>query len=243
MLFAGGGDVTFYFDFRTRSRSREMPSEVVQQAKQRRKALANNPLRKLTEENLAREDRLEALRERDKLEPKQPPSDPSFGRGRRAAEDDKASAMQKLQSRQANAEMAKDANLSRQLSLALRPRSLPELLAAGRALQVDLPTHPELVWMVDLVLCGDYIPIGWEKVQPGQEGSGGDQHDSELAAMPLEWRWQPGGAQYCAGAGADKQHYFNTLSRLRVDQHPVLGYVRSVKKTCVPKERPRGAGR
>ena len=28
MLFAGGGDLTFFFDFRTQARSREMPSEI-----------------------------------------------------------------------------------------------------------------------------------------------------------------------------------------------------------------------
>ena len=131
--------------------------------------------------------------------------------------------------------MSKGATLARQFSLALRPRPLPELLAAGRTLQVgmptpaqspieqpcpplpptnptppqpdpsppeaypapprayaweqvdpnpnptpnpnpypnpnpnpnphqvDLPACPELSWMIDLVLCNDYIPIGWEQ--------------------------------------------------------------------------------
>ena len=71
--------------------------------------------------------------------------------------------------------------------------------------------------MIDLVLCGDYIPIGWERlvrkrvaVSLGESG--------ELETMPYEWKWQPGGQQFGAGAGADRQHYFNTLSRLNVDQ-------------------------
>ena len=43
------------------------------------------------------------------------------------------------QARQACAEMSKGATLTRQFSLALRPRPLPELLQAGRTLQADLP--------------------------------------------------------------------------------------------------------
>ena len=43
---------------------------------------------------------------------------------------------------------------------------------------------------------------------------------AELETMPFEWKWQPGGQQFGAGAGADRQLYFNTLSRLNVDQQP-----------------------
>ena len=71
------------------------------------------------------------------------------------------------QARTACADMSKGATLARQLALALRPRPLPELLAAGRTLQVDLPAYPELTWMIDLVLCNDYIPIGWEQAMHG----------------------------------------------------------------------------
>ena len=63
--------------------------------------------------------------------------------------------------------MSKGATLARQFSLGLRPRPLPELLAAGRTLQVDLSAYPELTWMIDLVLCNDYIPIGWEQAMHG----------------------------------------------------------------------------
>ena len=38
----------------------------------------------------------------------------------------------------------------------------------------------------------------------------------------------------------ERQHYFNSLSRLHADQHPVLGYVRSTRKLCLPEEAMRG---
>ena len=38
----------------------------------------------------------------------------------------------------------------------------------------------------------------------------------------------------------ERQRYFNSLSRLHADQHPVLGYVRSTRKLCLPEEAMRG---
>ena len=49
MLFAGGGDLTFFFDFRTQQRSREMPPEVTGSisnlAQTKRRARASSPLK------------------------------------------------------------------------------------------------------------------------------------------------------------------------------------------------------
>ena len=70
-------------------------------------------------------------------------------------------------------------------------------------------------------------------------GNNPDEEPS-LDILPPEWRWQEGGAQHGAGKGAERQHYFNRLSRLHTDQHPVLGYVRSTKKLCLPEEAARG---
>ena len=99
--------------------------------------------------------------------------------------------------------------------------------------------------MIDLVLCNDYIPIGWEQASAAHKAAillAGNNPDEEpsLDILPPEWRWQQGGAQHGAGKGAERQHYFNSLSRLHTDQHPVLGYVRSTKKLCLPEEAARG---
>ena len=56
------------------------------------------------------------------------------------------------------------AGVVRRTALALRPRSLPELMVAARMLQVDLVGDPGLLWLVDLCLACDYLPCGWESV-------------------------------------------------------------------------------
>ena len=49
MLFAGGGDLTFFFDFRTQQRSREMPSEITGSiSNTTRQKRASSPLKVLT---------------------------------------------------------------------------------------------------------------------------------------------------------------------------------------------------
>ena len=49
---------------------------------------------------------------------------------------------------------------------------------------------------------------------------------------PTPHRARPRCTRYAYGAGvaAQKQPYFNTLSSMHTDQHPVLGFVRSCKK-------------
>jgi len=221
MLFAGGGDLTFFFDFRTQQRSREMPSEItgsVSNLAQKRRA--SSPLKG------ARRQSVTVVKPQASLVA--------------LAKEEEINSAQRLQARTACADMSKGATLARQLALALRPRPLPELLAAGRTLQVDLPAYPELTWMIDLVLCNDYIPIGWEQAKAGWLAGNDPDEESSLDLLPPEWRWQSGGAQHGAGKGAERQHYFNSLSRLHADQHPVLGYVRSTRKLCLPEEATRG---
>ena len=225
MLFAGGGDLAFFFDFRTQQRSREMPSEITNSASSLATRRANSPLKG------ARRKGVSVARPHGSLVA--------------LAKEEEINSAQRLQARTACAAMRKGAMLARQFSLALRPRPLPELLAAGRTLQVDLAAYPELTWMIDLVLCNDYLPIGWEEASAAHKAAillAGNNPDEEpsLDILPPEWRWQQGGAQHGAGKGAERQHYFNSLSRLHTDQHPVLGYVRSTKKLCLPEEAARG---
>lgn len=135
--------------------------------------------------------------------------------------------------------------LARQHSLALRPRSLPDLMSAGRALQLNLAEHPDMAWLITLVLCCDYLPIGWADAQLGANASvdhttqGLPRFDVSRGLVPEEWLWSPGGAAYGAGTGARPMQVFNTLSRMHCDQHPVLGFVRSSKKVVLPNDKRR----
>jgi hypothetical protein len=62
------------------------------------------------------------------------------------------------------ASLRSHAGVVRRTALAVRPRSLPELMVAARMLQIDLVADPGLLWLVDLCLACDYLPCGWEGV-------------------------------------------------------------------------------
>ena len=65
-----------------------------------------------------------------------------------------------------------------------------------------------------------------------------DKPDLSHGKAPTEWLWQPGGLANGAGAGARRQFYYNSLSQMHIDQHPMLGFVRSSKKVVMPVEAP-----
>ncbi|KAL3893811.1 MAG: hypothetical protein SGPRY_013991 [Prymnesium sp.] len=46
------------------------------------------------------------------------------------------------------------------IALMNRPRGLPEVLIASRALEIDLLKHPMHLWMVDCVLACAFLPAG-----------------------------------------------------------------------------------
>ena len=258
MLFSGAGDVTYYYCFRTHSRSREMPVETLL-AKQDTRARLNGgrkqPLmgvgRPLSGESSRgppgaktgqRKSHFKKVGSNER-QGEGEPRKPIPGQRRRRSSIgpprlvDERSASQRRQAHQAAGEMKGASTLARQHSLALRPRSLPDLMSAGRALQLNLSEHPDMAWLITLVLCCDYLPIGWADAQLGAANASVDHRsDVSRGLVPEEWLWSPGGAAYGAGVGTRPMQVFNTLSRMHCDQHPVLGFVRSSKKVVLPND-------
>lgn len=212
MLFSGVGDVTYYYCFRTHTRSREMPVETLmaqQDARERLEGKRKHTL-DMNKSELQTLMGVAAPRRASVACDDKPPSGNSnheppgktgqrkshfkkVGSNERQGEGeprkpipgqrrrrssigtprlvDERSANQRRHAHQAAGEMKGASTLARQHSLALRPRSLPDLMSAGRALRLNLAEHPEMAWLIALVLCCDYMPIGWTEGQLGAHSS------------------------------------------------------------------------
>jgi hypothetical protein len=98
----------------------------------------------------------------------------------------------------------------RKASLALRPRSLPEILVAARMLHVDLVVQPQLVWLVDLALSCDYLPAAWEVVPPELMASLSTGREKQSDAMASVIKGMGDDEQLHAGGGGSAHHSAKT---------------------------------
>jgi len=155
----------------------------------------------------------------------------------------------KALTKEQQASLRAQASVVRKSALALRPRTLPEVMVAARMLNVDLVANPTMLWVVDLCLACDYLPVGWSPVRRekmvempkaaadsgiGHLLSGGVAMDDGSDAMkadsapsvtwlpPLERLW------HIATTGQPPPQYIHRMCALTTERHPLSGFVRMV---------------
>ena len=129
----------------------------------------------------------------------------------------------------------------------LRPRSLVELMIAARQFNVDLVMQPSLVWVVDLCLACDYLPVGWSPVPREEMSEMAHSHNrSEIEMHGLlsnrigeaaksykqarEVTWLPPleRLRHVATTGAAPPQYSHHMCSIITERHPLSGFVRTV---------------
>jgi len=145
------------------------------------------------------------------------------------------------------AALRSQASVVRRTALALRPRALPELMVAARKLNVDLVEQPHMVWLVDLCLACDYLPVGWSCVPREQMSEMAHKHDDDEITLnavlssgkdeqskashhvnkvtklpPLERLW------HVATTGVAPPQYEFRMCTFTTERHPLSGFVRMV---------------
>ena len=166
-LFAGEGDVLYFYNFSTRHRSRELPPELMAQkanreaeaagtkeakAELQKKKSANLSGGKPTSQEAAqlRKDfalgRPIASKTKKASAPEAAPAAAAAG----------STAHAKATAKKNAADLTSRAKAWRHVSLELRPRPLPELLVAAGRFDVDVFAMPAMLWLVDAIVASDY---------------------------------------------------------------------------------------
>ena len=241
MLFAipeGEGDNSFtFYNFATRQHvgGRKLPAEAV--AEQAARRPPPPPPKKTAHKATAASINAQADGQKVKS----------------AAEKDKEAARRKAEraiapklfTKEQLAALRAQASTVRKTALSLRPRALPELLVAARMFSVDLVQSPSDVWLVDLCLACDHLPVGWSPVprefmskmahkhnkeEIMEEAANSSMKEVELAERhvrsvtwlpPLERLW------HVATTGQAPSQYSHHSTSLTTERHPLSGFVRS----------------
>ena len=135
----------------------------------------------------------------------------------------------------------------RNIALSLRPRALPEIMVAARQFGVDLVANPSLVWLVDLCLACDYLPVGWSGVPKEDMSELAASHDRKYIEMKgylsskrgeaakaakhaRDVTWLPPleRLRHVATTGAAPPQFSHHMCSLVTERHPLSGFVRTV---------------
>jgi len=224
MLFAGDGDTTYFYNFKTRQQQtgRKLPAEVLQEITCK-KAPPPKKKRDLTTATVAttvnRHDPVAAAREKQRVGHR-----PAVSHSRQ----EKARLAQTVLSREEWAVIKASSMDCRRTALMLRPRGLPEILVACRFMGIDVVSEPSLVWLIDCVLACDYLPVG---TQPYDDSIVSRDAEYSRAADPrLEKKQEMSALEklwHLARNGQAPPVYENWLSDTLTEVHPMRSFVKA----------------
>jgi len=203
---ADAGAAIYFYDFRTGVRSAELPQEVFE--------LSNQRLLEQAKATGARQPSA-ALR---KIKARKVQAEQAAASAEAATQQESHALLAELRALCAR---------SRSESLTLRPRPLPELMGAARSLRINLVQQPQLVWLVDSLLCLDHLPTGWEEL--------GQRTSEAMGVPPPRKRLSPHVklSQQRLGASIEPRFYVNHLSLSATDQHPMVSIAAAIKAVAI----------
>ena len=251
MLFAGEGDATttYFYNFASRQRSRELPGELIAEKLDKDRHAANTKEARAADQQkkAAQLSGANATPKRSHAESAQLRKDVALGRkvtkagykgipGHKPPKSNEETVVEsgaphaaaRAATKNKAAEMTNSTKLWRHISLQLRPRSLPELLVAAGRFDVDIFAQPSMLWLCDAVLACDHYPVAWTKMP---RNSWSAVHHSTTAEGARTTSKLTSTERLRFFAYGEIPQYFNALLRVASEQNPMVAVVKDAERS------------
>ena len=246
MLFAGENETIVFFSLASRTRTREVPAELLNEQQRlidfRSGAATGAPMPGAmsgaraappSQATLARARKEMALGRRPNLREEHTEYGvlggvQGVGGGSGVGG---CSAAVRAAAKQKSAELTKASHHFRHASLQVRPRGLPEVLVAASRLKVDIFSQPAMLWLCDAILATDYLPIAWTKHSQRRdvlERMGSQQTDAQGLELFLGQLSAADRLRFTALGEVPKYHH--ALLQASTEQHPLEAVAKDVER-------------
>jgi len=246
MLFAGENETIVFFSLASRTRTREVPAELLTEQQRlidfRSGAATGAPMPGAvsgpraappSQATLARARKEMALGRRPNLREEHTEYGvlggvQGVGGGSGVGG---CSAAVRAAAKQKSAELTKASHHFRHASLQVRPRGLPEVLVAASRLKVDIFAQPAMLWLCDAILATDYLPIAWTKHSQRRdvlERMGSQQTDAQGLELFLGQLSAADRLRFTALGEVPKYHH--ALLQASTEQHPLEAVAKDVER-------------
>jgi len=209
-LFAGANEAVFFYNFHTRQRCRELPAEV----SHRRGATGSQQAQSVAPglNRAPHGSALELFPSPPSLSRQSSRASPQM-RNQRSVRLVRANTIANLQhTREVAAEISTLAVHARISRLQLRPRALSDLMDAAKQLRINVTILPQLIWLVDTILCLQTPTAGWERADANRL--------SELGLSVPKSRLTP--IQRMRQRSEKGSYFANHLTLRVTERHPML---------------------